>query len=224
VLRSCIAFLLDLKDKINQLVTFFSTLSALVKTAVERSVEPYAKSVKVAMNSVKNGKLISQSLCNTINQFTIAIAAYFDLYKDIAQMYVTIHDMHLSPGLKLVDQMSKSGNNDTSEKQAKLAAYALEAQDGIALQVKKTGDRVMSGVNTRMEKLKTLLDAAEAGRPLPAAIRKAIADGSEVSKVEMQKTVDDQGKGVAFISQPKAERTRRAAVMARAAVPAGDNY
>lgn len=64
-----------------------------------------------------------------------------------------------------------------------------------------------------MEKLKALLDAAEAGRPLPAAIRKAITDGSQVSKVEMEKTVDDQGKGVDFISQPKAERTRNAAVM-----------
>jgi hypothetical protein len=36
----------------------------------------------------------------------------------------------------LVDQMSKSGKNDVADKQAKLAAYALEAQDGIALQVK----------------------------------------------------------------------------------------
>lgn len=52
-------------------------------------------------------------------------------------MYVTIHDQHLSPGLALVDQMSKTGNGDTSEKQAKLAAYALKSQDGIAIQVKK---------------------------------------------------------------------------------------
>jgi hypothetical protein len=71
----------------------------------------------------------------------------------------------------------------------------------------------MSGVNTRVEKLKTLLDTAEAGLPLPAAIRKAITNGSEVSRLEMQDTVDDQGKGVAFISQPKAERTCQAAAM-----------
>jgi hypothetical protein len=65
----------------------------------------------------------------------------------------------------------------------------------------------------RMEKLKALLDAAEARRPLPGVIRKAITDGLQVSKVKMYKTVEDQGQGVDFISQSKADRTRKAAVM-----------
>lgn len=71
----------------------------------------------------------------------------------------------------------------------------------------------MAGVNTRVEKLKAILDAAEVGRPLPPAVREAITDGSELSKAEMTEAVDNQAKGVAYISLPKDERIQQAAAM-----------
>ncbi|KAL9603545.1 MAG: hypothetical protein Q9219_001047 [cf. Caloplaca sp. 3 TL-2023] len=116
VLRSCIAFLGDLMDKISELVRFFSTIAILIRSAVNNAVTPYRKTLAVAAKQRATGTdYLSISMCNTIQQYSITIAASFSLYEDIGKLYVKINDDHLIRGITLVHAKTRKAIDTGAE-------------------------------------------------------------------------------------------------------------
>lgn len=66
VLRDCISYLIQLKDNVRKLTIFFSTLSMLVGSAVEKQVIPFIQLTKEVGDDRTQG--------NLVNQFTVNVS------------------------------------------------------------------------------------------------------------------------------------------------------
>ncbi|KAK5988879.1 hypothetical protein PT974_10376 [Cladobotryum mycophilum] len=220
LLRSCIAFLIDLREQIEILIRFFHTISTLVRLAVTKQVKPFGIHVKNAAKELEDTKMFDQYLLNVIYKYAITIAANFDLYKDISIMYMQIHDKHFVEGLSLVDEMSQirgsrkqnpteKDNEEMSklleEKKKSLKDYAQSAQTGIKSIVKTTSDGINSKLNDRINKIDDALKSLELIGP-NAEIRAAIEDGSKEVEDAISKRTSIKSPAMDYLARPRNER------------------
>jgi len=127
----------------------------LVSTTVENQIVPFTKMVEKSGNERLKGNMVRQfmmtvgnpsSSCpvpllthlrQTILHYVLEIAARFDLYVDISEMYVEVNDNHILPGFTIVDKMGavtaagEEGREQLQEKNKELQKYSAGAQTGI---------------------------------------------------------------------------------------------
>ncbi|KAI3317283.1 hypothetical protein HD806DRAFT_541339 [Xylariaceae sp. AK1471] len=224
LLRSCIAFLIDLRQQLEILMQFFSSLALLVKSAVTKQVKPFSTHVKNAAQSLEDTHEFNRYLLNVIYKYAISIAANFDLYQDIASMYTRIHDEHIRTGLNLVDEMSQIAGNQklgksTPEEKSQIAAlfdskkkalgnYAKDAQTSIRSIVKDTGDNIHKSLTDRVKKIDDVLQQLENLGENPT-IKEAIEDGEKEVKQLLDVQMSTKSPVMDYIAKPKRERIER---------------
>ncbi|KAK6504763.1 hypothetical protein TWF481_006702 [Arthrobotrys musiformis] len=215
VIRNCIAYLIQLKDKITQLAKFFTTVASIVRSAVNTAVIPYEKHMQIAFRSKVNGKIISQTLLELIHQYTLVIAANFSLFADISDMYLQIDKDYITKGLNLVDKL-QGGKDDSqiSEKKTQLSIYTKEAKAGIRNIVKKKAEDILAGVADQIKDIEKVLLLPLP--PLSETTKAAIKDGVDSMQKEVQEEEIPIQKGsLVYLTLEKEERTRDAETLSR---------
>lgn len=104
-LRNCLTLLVELKDCILQLRLFFTQLAVQIKTLVKGNVITFKGTVHDAITSPN--ALIDRVI---LQQYTVAIWAGFDQFKEVAEFYKSVHDPYILNGLNLVNQMTLQNN------------------------------------------------------------------------------------------------------------------
>jgi hypothetical protein len=72
-----------------------------IKTLIKGNVIPFKKTVEYAITS--SDALVDRVI---LQQYSVAIWAGFDQFKEIAEFYKSVHDPHVVNGLALVNRMT----------------------------------------------------------------------------------------------------------------------
>ncbi|KAF7622419.1 hypothetical protein F9C07_2286161 [Aspergillus flavus] len=223
VLRDCISYLIQLKDNVRKLTIFFSTLSMLVGSAVEKQVIPFIQLTKEVGDDRTQGNLVNQFTVNTILQYALNVAANFSLYQDIANMYIEVNDNHILKGLTLVDEMTKLTDKQGLEvKQVELRNYSKGAKEGIAEILAKTKDKICAGSSQRYQELQDLLKNP-ALPPRRLEHTKAIEEGAAEGSEEVAEDIKKNNAALEHLAKPTEERDADQGQLADAIDP-GDDY
>ncbi|KAK6338891.1 hypothetical protein TWF696_009696 [Orbilia brochopaga] len=223
VLSNCIAYIIDLQDKIEVLIRFFTTVSILVETSMTKQVKPFQKYVNAASEEILQNGVYEAFLYDTIFQSVVGIAANYSVYEDIAIMYIRVHEEYLVEGNTLVLEMALHANSagkeakTIKEKQEQLSAYSKKASEGIKLIVKQTGETMTAGIPAQIAELDRLLKLAQDNgiAPLPET-QKAIKETKKevISKVKVQ--IGLKAPMIDYLCASKEERTRDTGKLAKA--------
>lgn len=116
--------LVELKDCILQLRLFFTKLSVQIKTLVSSNVVPFKGTVQDAISSPN--ALIDRMI---LQQYTVAIWAGFDQFKEIAEFYKSVHDPYIINGINLVNKMTLQTNVVAGYKE--IETYSQASQDAV---------------------------------------------------------------------------------------------
>jgi hypothetical protein len=119
-----LTLLVELKDCILQLRLFFTKLSVQIKTLVASNVIPFKGTVQDAISSPN--ALIDRMI---LQQYTVAIWAGFDQFKEIAEFYKSVHDPYIINGINLVNKMTLQTNVAAGYKE--IETYSQASQDAV---------------------------------------------------------------------------------------------
>lgn len=128
--------LVDLTVQIGKLEKFFTVLTTVIDNIILVRAEEFSRSMaKAGQRGFANGLLKVDDLeKQTIYVATLQIKAYFSLLVDISSMYTSIDRRHISEGVDLCTQLSKSAaSKETSRAiQDKLSTYTESAAKEVA--------------------------------------------------------------------------------------------
>jgi len=206
ILVKCIDILVQLKSQINRLVSFFSAVSTLVDHVVQDQVEPFITYLNATTGSDEPERTILNFSFTDLQRqlifgFSLNIRAYFDLFRDIAEMYIEVHNKHMRPGLELVNSMQTEYNNisDPNEAQKtlhnrskKVSDFTTEATAGVKELVLNRQKEIATNLSSNAQAAAADLDFIPAS-PAPE-ITKAITASAETSKEAAQKGINQSGK------------------------------
>lgn len=129
--------LVDLTIQIGKLEKFFTVLTTVIDNIILVRAEEFKLSMtKAGRRSFGNGVLNIDDLDKqTIYVSTLQMKAYFSLLVDISTMYTSIDRSHITKGVNLCTQLSKSAaSKETSAAvQDELATYTESAAKAVAV-------------------------------------------------------------------------------------------
>ncbi|KAL2870214.1 uncharacterized protein BJX67DRAFT_378206 [Aspergillus lucknowensis] len=193
VLRDCVLHLSKLKDNLATLILFFSMISRLIDAAVKYEVAPFKSYVQAGSEARVDGKLLEQLELENIYSYALNVAAHFELYVDIANMYIKANDDYITPGFKLVDEMARIDDKETvTSRTMKLSKYSQDAQQGIRNTIRNKTNKLIEGYGSRIKEFENAL--ADPTLPqLPPEDQDAIVQGAE--EAQAPKAVRDRHQG-----------------------------
>ncbi|GAB1206125.1 hypothetical protein APSETT445_004806 [Aspergillus pseudonomiae] len=209
ILVKSIEILVQLKSQINRLVAFFAAVSTLVDHAVNNQVSPFLDYLK-ASTSAGEPSLLNFSFTEFQQQmifgYALSIRSFFDLFRDIGQMYLKVHSGFISQGLEMVNnlQTEYNGAGDSKQKQKILDQRNKEVSDFSSSSI----DGVKKLVQSRQQGITDNLasNAADAANSLdfvPVAptqpVASAITDSTNASKKAAEKGIAQSNK---YIPRP----------------------
>ncbi|PYI11396.1 hypothetical protein BO78DRAFT_413862 [Aspergillus sclerotiicarbonarius CBS 121057] len=165
ILVTTIGYLIELKDRITRLVTFFSGLAVMVKTCVNNYVEPFKGEIEAFAhaNQSKAG-LYANYYRDIIFQMAMQIYSNFSLYTDITSMYLQVHRRCIEPGLVLVDNLSIRNLDPEKEeavfakKLAELKTFCTDAENTVTEVVKTQQNKIINSLQSRVTALSQSID------------------------------------------------------------------
>ncbi|KAL2004740.1 hypothetical protein VTN00DRAFT_3268 [Thermoascus crustaceus] len=201
VLQDCIRFLIQLKVNMNKLIAFFAGVARMLSIAVQTQ----------------------DHVLMRIYQYALNIAANFDLYKDVATMYCTVHDNHIQPGITIVNRMAllseeKGADNSLAAKKLELRDYVDNAEKGIKAIVKAKSDEFAAGYADRIKSIKDLLGSVTVPA-LHSDQAKAIEEGAQEAADAFKERIDFNNSALQSLTQPREVRSQHAKELAQATDP-----
>ncbi|KAK6504765.1 hypothetical protein TWF481_006704 [Arthrobotrys musiformis] len=214
MIRKCIAFAIDLKEKVLELVKFFSGLSELVDSAVNKALTPYLKTYELAVRGSESSKHLSKSHLELLFQYTITIAANFSLFQDTSAMYTEIHDTYILEGMTVVNGMGAGGElaPGIDQKVQELKRYSVKAQQGISDVVQKKSVAIISSLASHIK------DAKEAQALLPPLSEEdvtSIKSGIDSLKTQLSLEVAQQNIVLNYLDLSEQQRKEEAKLLVR---------
>ncbi|KAI0468837.1 hypothetical protein F4859DRAFT_524009 [Xylaria cf. heliscus] len=206
ILIKCIDILVQLKSQINRLVAFFSAVSTLVDHVVDDQVGPFIEYLKASTGiDQPERSILNFSFTDFQRQmifsFSLNTRAYFELFRDIADMYLDVDQQFIRPGLEMVNNMQTEYNNssDTSEQQRILenrtkmvADFNKNATQGVKDLVEQKQATIVDNLESNATTAAAQLDFVPV-KP-PDVVTKAITDSSDTAKQAAAKGIDESGK------------------------------
>ncbi|KAF3915695.1 hypothetical protein AA313_de0208692 [Arthrobotrys entomopaga] len=191
VLVQCIKLIATLKTQIVKLVRFFKAMSKSIEVVVKGCVNPFLDEVTAI---VTNGasttvyKVGSYSYTDIqrsqIFNSTLTIRAYFSVFADIAEMWLTVSKDHIFPGVELCDEMTSISDDpkEVKDRVRRLNEFSEKSQKAIKEICKEKRDEILGAMQARIE------DVCNETKQLPpsASAAKAIETGVK----EVQKATD----------------------------------
>ncbi|KAF9552933.1 hypothetical protein CPC08DRAFT_673678, partial [Agrocybe pediades] len=198
ILIECIKLIIHLKQQITNLVRFFKAMSSIVDVCVKFHVEPFLDTIKqlVAADGTdpnQDLKIGNYTLTDyqrsTVFSAAVTLRSYFDVFGEIAKMWVQLSNENIMPGLKLCDDLSTT-TQDSSQMKTKFAAldrWSREATERVRVLAGQKQKEIMDGMDSRIEEARSTTAMIT---PVPEATRKAITDGADVTKNAAQKSIE----------------------------------
>ncbi|QPC72359.1 hypothetical protein HYE68_003111 [Fusarium pseudograminearum] len=157
-LVQCIGYLAELKDRISNLVVFFSGLKNLIDTCIGSHVEPFKKEIEIyARENTDKGLLYNKYYRDLIFKFTLRIMANFALFKDVSGMYLEVDRKCIQEGLLLVDRLNISNIDSNvkdevyfSSQKKKLSDFCKRAEETVHSVVRAKQQEIISGLEKRI--------------------------------------------------------------------------
>ncbi|KAK6499956.1 hypothetical protein TWF481_010312 [Arthrobotrys musiformis] len=182
VLMKSIVLLVKMKAQVEKLVKFFGALAQTVELAIETAVKPFIETVTTAvggdLDNIK-GFHLSDFTRDCIFQNVLTIRAYFNVFGQVATMWVDLSNDHISPGITLTENLGQiASSNDTkvkdtiSQKANLLQQWAEGAKAAVAKKARETQEGIESDMKAR---IKGLAETTTLLLPSPEE-RKAIED------------------------------------------------
>jgi hypothetical protein len=116
----------QLKSQINRLVSFFAAVSTLVDHAVKHQVAPFVDYLKGSAGA-DEASILGFSFTDFQRQmifsFCLSIRAYFDLFREIAGMYLDVNNTFIREGLEMVNNMQTEYNSTIDLKEQQKFSY-----------------------------------------------------------------------------------------------------
>ncbi|RAO66507.1 uncharacterized protein BHQ10_002519 [Talaromyces amestolkiae] len=188
---------------------FFTKLSVQIKTLVSSNVIPFKGTVQDAISSPN--ALIDRMI---LQQYTVAIWAGFDQFKEIAEFYKSVHDPYIINGLNLVNKMTLQTNVAAGYKE--IETYSQASQDAVKnlinAETEKFKTRIEKTYKEIMELEKTALPATEDEQNL---IGSAVQNAEGVIKDQL----DAKSGPVHYLVQPREKRDEQADKLSNALKP-----
>ncbi|KAI0976416.1 hypothetical protein F4678DRAFT_224726 [Xylaria arbuscula] len=206
ILIKCIDILVQLKSQISRLVAFFSAVSTLIEHVVDDQVTPFIEYLKASSGLDKPERAIlnftfTDFQRQIIFSYSLNIRAYFDLFRDIAGMYLHVDNEYIRTGLELVNSMQSEYNmsGDAKEKQRILesrtkliADFNKESTQGVKDFVHQKQSEITHNLDNNARTAAAELEFVPV-RP-PATVVKAITASGEAAKEAAETGIDDSGK------------------------------
>ncbi|KAI1503119.1 hypothetical protein F5X99DRAFT_376958 [Biscogniauxia marginata] len=206
ILIKCIDILVQLKSQINRLVAFFSAISTLVDHVVADQVEPFIEYLSASTHIDKPERSIlnfsfTDFQRQMIFSFSLNVRAYFELFRDIADMYLDVDRQFIRPGLEMVNNMQTEYNNtsDTREQQRILenrtkmvADFNKNATQGVKDLVEQKQATIVDNLETKATTAAAQLEFVPV-KP-PAIVTKAITASNDTAKQAAAQGIDESGK------------------------------
>ncbi|KAK6514269.1 hypothetical protein TWF506_008666 [Arthrobotrys conoides] len=199
VLVRCIAFLEDLKIKIDSLVQFFHRLAEVIRVCIQFQVDPFKK--RIELYGKKNDKAVfyEQYMRDTIFKFALQILAKFSLFRDVAKMYIAVDEAAIKPGLILVNEVGsleaapgKTEDQIFELRKKRMKEYSQDAQATVKTVVQKQQQLILSTLQSRVSGISESLARFPVKYHPDEKATKAIQGGAELTKAtnaeEVKKT------------------------------------
>ncbi|RFU25071.1 hypothetical protein B7463_g11267, partial [Scytalidium lignicola] len=204
ILVKCIDILMQLKSQINRLVAFFSAVSTLVDHAVEDHVKPFIDYLK-ASTGADRLTILNFSFTDLQRQmifsFSLNIRAYFDLFRDIAVMYLEVYNGYIRPGLEMVNNMQteyqvtqdpKEAQRILSQRTKQVADFNASSVEGVKQLVNKRQSEISDNLESNSKSAAASLEFVPV-RPAQS-VTKAITASTDASKEVAAKGIEESSK------------------------------
>ncbi|KAB8264991.1 hypothetical protein BDV32DRAFT_145025 [Aspergillus pseudonomiae] len=209
ILVKSIEILVQLKSQINRLVAFFAAVSTLVDHAVNNQVSPFLDYLK-ASTSAGGPSLLNFSFTEFQQQmifgYALSIRSFFDLFRDIGQMYLQVHNGFIRQGLEMVNNLQTEYNSagDSKQKQRILDQRNKEVSDFSSSSIEGVKQLVQSRQQDITDNLASnAADAANSLDFVPVTptqpVTKAITDSTDASREAAEKGIAQSNK---YIPRP----------------------
>ncbi|KAK6526008.1 hypothetical protein TWF281_011049 [Arthrobotrys megalospora] len=194
VLAQLIALIVKMKAQIEKMVKFFSAIETTIDVTIKAVVEPFANESAIALG----GSLESINKHYSVDDFTrtsilhgvMTIRAYLSVHTDVAKMWVTLSDRHISPGLTLAEKVGMARNEDASVKMRELENWVSGARAGIENLSKSTQGKVEAEMCSRVEKMAEITTLLLPSQEEMKAIENAKSEG-RIPPVTISLVTDD---------------------------------
>ncbi|KAF8587134.1 hypothetical protein K439DRAFT_860309 [Ramaria rubella] len=154
ILIQCIGTLIQMKTQINNLVQFFSALSAMIEHVVKQNVKDFVGQVESARQVYVAHISLLDITRQELYTASLMCMGYFSLFSTITKMYTKISVDHIMPGIKLCDELSKSDDENSEAIQQRTRAleiFSNEAQTAVKDIVSKMQKDTMSTLEERVD-------------------------------------------------------------------------
>ncbi|EGX53053.1 hypothetical protein AOL_s00007g2 [Orbilia oligospora ATCC 24927] len=184
VLVQCIKLIATLKTQIVKLVRFFKAMSKSIEVVVKGCVGPFLDEITAI---VTNGasttvyKVGSYSYTDIqrsqIFNSSLTIRAYFSVFADIAEMWLTVSKDHIFPGVELCDEMTSISDDpkEVKDRVRRLNEFSEKSQKAIKEICKEKREEILGAMHARIEDVrnetKQLPPSASAAKAIEAGVK-----------------------------------------------------
>jgi hypothetical protein len=189
ILQSCIKLIVNVKQQIMNLCSFFRAISAFIEAIVSYSVQPFLQQIaadvstdgKSDMKILKIGGYTFTDLQRSmLFSAAVTVRSHFSVFGDIAAMWVNLSPEYVKPGIKIMDDIFIS-DADLKERQKKVAQLQTWVRGAIEGVKKIAADSQKAILDSMAAKVDGLQAVTKALPPAPA-MQKAIEAGTNETK------------------------------------------
>ncbi|KAI1746896.1 hypothetical protein F4782DRAFT_552870 [Xylaria castorea] len=197
VLVRCIAFLEDLKVKIDSLVQFFYRLAELIRVCIQYQVRPFERRISTYGKSGDKAVFYGNYMRDVIFNFALQILAKFSLFRDVAKMYNRVDQEAIKPGLKLVNEVGaiegQAGMTDDQLfefRKKKMLEWCNGAETIVKTVVKEQQDSILKTLQTRISDIEQSIAVFPLEYQPDKNTSEAIEGGAALIKDSNQKQIE----------------------------------
>ncbi|KAI1813256.1 hypothetical protein GGS20DRAFT_554154 [Poronia punctata] len=193
ILVKCIEILVQLKAQVTKLVSFFTAVNTLVDFVVQDQVDRFIEYLEHLPDAETETRILNFTFTDfqrqTIFGFALNIQAYFDLFRDIADMYREVDNKFIQRGIELMttlqseyDQNRDKDQLETRKKEA--MDFNTQAMEGVKEIVRKRQEEISNNLEKNAAEAADDLNFVSASPP--AHVVSAV-DQSATKSVEAAK-------------------------------------
>lgn len=194
ILQECIKLIINVKQQIMKLCSFFRAISASIEAVVKYSVHPFLDEIAadVSADGSGDGKVLkigdytfTDLQRSMLYSAAVTVRSHFSVFGSIADMWVRLSTQQVMPGIRIMDELSQQEPDLTKrqKKVAELQTWANGALDAVKQIAHDTQKQILDGMAARVDEVETVT------KQLPAA--SATKTAIEAGTGEVKKAAED---------------------------------
>ncbi|KAF7712273.1 Uncharacterized protein PECH_008968 [Penicillium ucsense] len=210
ILSDCIDYLVDMKIHLRDLIKFFDRVAILVRISMDDKVGQFLLHAGNSDKDRANGDFLSALRIQTLFQYALQSAAYFDFFSEVAALYMNVDTRYIRQGIDKVDKLHNAKGDSVDSLRLQLKEYATDAEHGIKTIVNEHTDKVIGAFEVQIQKIRKSLTIR--GVPqLAEDFKSTNQQGKDAAVKEMTLLIENSDQGLGNLTKEPAvrENTRR---------------